>query len=294
MSLKHINNEIKALLSLIDDPDDEVYTTVVDKLIGYGHDIIEPLENLWEVTSDSFTQNRIEHLIHRVHFQDLQLELLEWSKLNHPDFLTGAIIVAKFRYPALKAETIYQQFDKMRKNVWLELNPYLSPIEQVNVLNSMLYNYYKFQGQELTKRELKHFFINDALESHKANSFVLGIIYLALCEVLDIPIFAIDIPRQFILGYLSPSTNVHGLSEIGNQHIQFYIDPLNGTIFSQKDVDVYMKKLNIIDVSRYLVPISNQKVISKMIEELALCYRYQKQEDLAEELSELMALLKDV
>jgi len=83
------------LLTLIDDPDDEVYDTVADKLVHYGKEIIPNLEKLWEVTVDESVQERIETLIHRVHFQDLQQELLEWSQSRNPEILRGAILVAK-------------------------------------------------------------------------------------------------------------------------------------------------------------------------------------------------------
>ena len=71
------NNEISALLKLIDDPDDEVFDTVAEKLLHYGKEIIPNLEQLWEVTEDESLQERIESLIHRVHFQDLQHDFHE-------------------------------------------------------------------------------------------------------------------------------------------------------------------------------------------------------------------------
>jgi len=37
------NKEITALLHLIDDPDEDVYTTVSDKIISFGKDIIPNL-----------------------------------------------------------------------------------------------------------------------------------------------------------------------------------------------------------------------------------------------------------
>ena len=92
--------------------------------------------------------------------------------------------------PESNIPTILSQFDKIRRNIWLELNNYLTPLEQVNVFNSILYNFYKLQGHELTEREPKYFFINQVLESKQGNSYSIGVLYLALCELLDIPIFA--------------------------------------------------------------------------------------------------------
>ena len=196
------DKEISALLRLIDDPDSEVYDTVASKLLNYGKEIIPNLEQLWEVTEDEDVQERIELLIHRVHFEDLQEDFVTWSNAANPELLRGAILLARFQFPDLNVPAILTQFDQLRRNIWLELNNYLSPMEQVNVFNIILYNYYKLQGHELTERDPKYFFINQVLESKQGNSYTIGILYLALCEMLDIPIFAVDVPRQFIFAFI--------------------------------------------------------------------------------------------
>ncbi len=285
------NKEIRALLQLIDDPDDEVFDTVANKLLGFGREIIPNLEQLWEVTADEGIQERIETLIHRVHFNDLQEEFLEWSNSKNPELLRGAILVAKYQFPDLNIPSILTQFDQIRRNIWLELNNYLTPLEQVNVFNSILYNYYKLQGHELTEREPKYFFINQVLESKQGNSYSLGVLYLALCELLDIPIFAIDLPRQFVFAYIDTLHHFYRQDDDAVQQIQFYVDPLSGMVYTQKDVDTYLRKINYNDRDAYMAPLSSKRIIFKMLEELALCYRYKREEAKAEEIQSLMNLL---
>ena len=288
------SNEIRALLVLMDDPDDEVYDTVASKLLNYGSDIIPTLEQLWEVTPDEALQTRIEDLIHRVHFQDLQIEFSEWSRSEQPELLRGAILVAKFQYPQLNVPAILNQFDQLRKNVWLELNNYLSPLEQVNVFNSILYSFYKLKGHELSDREPKHFFINQVLENRQGNCYTIGILYLALCEMLDIPIFAVDVPRQFIFAYIQVLPHLFHVDKHILQNAQFYIDPISGVVYSQKDVDAYLKKINALDRDMYLAPIMNKRIIFKMMEELCLCYRYKREDQKADDIQQLMHLLVDI
>jgi len=286
-----LNKEITALLRLIDDPDDEVYDTVATKLLDYGKDIIPKLEQLWEITEDEGIQDRIETLIHRVHFQDLQQEFVEWSNAKHPELLRGAILVAKFQFPDLNIPSILTQFDQMRRNVWLELNNYLTPLEQANVFNSILYNYYKLHGHELTEREPKYFFINQVLDSKQGNAYTIGILYLALCEMLDIPIFAVDVPRQFIFAYIDTLHSFFSHNPEGIQQIQFYIDPINGVVYTQKDVDTYLRKINAHERELYFTPLLAKRIIYKMMEELALCYRYKREDQKADEIQQLMNLL---
>ena len=221
MSMQH-EKEISALLKLIDDPDTEVFDTVAEKLLNYGVEIIPNLEKLWEVTADAATQERIEMLIHRVHFQNLQKEFYDWSQARKPELLRGAILVAKFQFPEMNVPSILTQFDQIRRNIWLELNNYLTPLEQVNILNSILFNYYKLQGHELTEREPKYYFINQVLESKQGNAYSIGVLYLALCELLDIPIFAIDLPRQFVFAYIDTLHHFYSVDDAPVQQMQFF------------------------------------------------------------------------
>ncbi len=287
------SKDINALLRLIDDPDNEVYDTVASTLLNYGREIIPSLEQLWEVTEDEGVQERIELLIHRVHFNDLQHDLLEWSNTKHPELLRGAILVAKFQFPDLNVPAILSQFDHIRRNVWLELNNYLTPVEQVNVFNSILYSFYKLQGHELTERDPKYFFINQVLESRQGNSYTIGVIYLALAEILDIPIFAVDVPRQFIFAYIDTMYNLFDPAYTGSSQVQFYVDPISGMIYTQQDVDNYLHKIKAENMGSMRPPMLNRQIIYKMMEELCLCYRYRREEQKADELQQLMKLLRE-
>ncbi len=288
----HLNKEIKALLRLVDDPDDEVFYTVADRLLHYGKDIIPNLEHLWETTENEQLQQRIENLIHRALFVELQHELVTWAKGDAPALFEGALIIAKYQYPDLNTFAMLKQLDDIRRNIWLELNNYLTPLEQINVFNSILYSYYKLQGHEIAERNPNLFFINHTLESKKGNAYSIGIIYLVLCELLDIPIFAVGIPRQFVIAYFD--TLYHFLAPDSQpiQTIQMYIDPLNGMVYSQNDVEVYLKKIGEASDENLFLPLSNKQVIIRMLEEMAVTYSYTKEEDKAREMQQLIALLE--
>ncbi len=286
--------QISALLQLIDDPDEEVYGTVSEELLHYGRAVIPRLEQLWESTEDEEVQERIETLIHRVHFTDLQEEFMEWARSPAPEILRGAILVARYQFPDLNMAAVINQFDKIRRNIWLELSPYMSPLEQINCFHSILYNYCKLQGSELTEREPKHFFLNQVLDSKQGNVYSIGVLYLSLAELLDVPIFAVDVPRQFVFAYIDTLRSFMAVDEDEVvQQIQFYIDPTNGSVYTQKDVDTYLRKINALDRDLYFVPMTAKRVIWKMLEELALCYRYRREESKAEEIEQLMRVIVD-
>lgn len=284
------DKEIRALLQLVDDPDSEVFDTVVARLLHYGREIIPRLESVWEATADEGLQERMELLIHRVHFNDLERELIEWNKAEEPDLFYAAVLITKYRFPDLNVQVLYSQFERLRRNVWLELNNYMSPLEQVNVLNSIIYNYYKLQGHELTERESKYFFLNNVLDSKAGNSYSIGIIYLAVCEALDIPIFAVDVPRQFIFAYIETLQSFLNDKEIITQ-IQFYIDPISGMAYTQKDMDLYLRKINATDREQNFQIMSTRQIVRRMLEELSLCYSYRREDQNADEIQQLIMLI---
>lgn len=287
------NKEISALLHLIDDPDQEVFETVAEKIIHYGKEIIPNLESLWENTIDESLQERIELLIHRVHYQDLQAEILQWSRQENPDLLQGSLLVARYQFPDLPGNSIYNEIEKIKRNIWLELNNYLTPLEQINVLNSMIYNYFGMKGSEISYQHKNHFFINQVIESKKGNPLTIGILYQVLCELLDLPVFAVNIPRQFILAYFD---NYFDFIQERNQEslkIQFYVDPLQGQIFTQKDVETYLKRISIQPVASYFKPLTGKRVIQVLLEELAKCFQNEKEKYKYEELMNLAAILNE-
>ena len=284
------NKEISALLHLIDDPDEYVYNTVSDKIISFGKAIIPNLENLWENTTNEELQERIELLIHRLHFRDLTNDFKAWAA-GDAELLQGALLVARYHYPELNNNTVYQEIEKLKRNIWLELNSYLTPLEQINVITSILYNYYKQKGVEFAYNNPDDYLINKALESKKGNAVSNGIIYLVLCEMLDVPVKAINIPRQFIMAYFDQQHDL--LNPVGHssEKINFYIDPLNGQMYSHKDIENYFKKLSVPPVTSYFRPLSNRRIIQFLLEELSKCYDNDRNHYKMDELLALAALL---
>jgi regulator of sirC expression with transglutaminase-like and TPR domain len=277
------NKEISALFHLLDDPDDEVFNVVSTRIIDYGKGIIPNLENLWENTISEDLQERIEMLIHRLHFRDLTEDVDLWNKNAHQDLLNGALLAARFQYPDLATTTVHQEIEKLRRNIWLELNSYLTPLEQVNVLTSILYNYYSLRGAEVGYQNPEEFLINKQLETKRGNAIANGILYLILSELLDVPIRAINIPRQFVLAYFKPDYDFSRPTEETLYKAEFFIDPMSGQVFTHKDVESYFKRINVPPVPSYFKPLSNKRIIQTLLEEFSKCFdtdktRYKQKE----------------
>lgn len=286
------NKEISALLQLIDDPDEEVYSTVSDKIISLGKGIIPNLENLWENTLNEGVQERIELMIHKLHFRDLTDDFTRW-KNGSCELLQGAILTARYHYPEIQDAQVLQDIEKIRRNIWLELNQYITPLEQASVISSILYNYYKLIGTEIAYNQPEDFLINKTLETKKGNAISNGILYLALAELVDIPIRAINIPRQFILAYIDPQYELLKPVTHNSEKIKFYIDPLNGQVYSHKDIESYFKRISVPPTTSYFRTLDNKAVILFLIEQLSKCFDNDRNRYKMEELLSIVKLLEE-
>lgn len=280
------NNEISALLTLLDDPDEEVFGAVSQKIIGYGKPIIPNLEHLWETNPDEHTQERIEVLIHRLHYRDLAEEFRVWGLSGHHDLMMGAILACRFQYPDISPASILQEVEKIRRNIWLELNNYLTPLEQINIVTSILYSYYGLKGNEINYQEPGEFMLHKIIEAKRGNQLGNGVLYLVLCELLDIPVKAIHIPRQSVIAYFKPGYSEENLADPFKK-IEFFIDPSSGQAFTHKDVESYFKRISVPLTASFFRPQSNKKVIRTLLEELAKCFDDDKNRYKKEELNDL-------
>src|SRR5688572_18952040 len=284
------NKEISALFTLIDDPDEEVFVAVSDKIIDYGKNIIPNLEHLWETTPDEDVQGRIEILIHRLHFRDLTEDFRQWNVSGHHDLMLGAMLACKFQFPELSTTPVLQEIEKVRRNIWLELNNYLTPLEQINIVTSILYSYYGLKGGETNYKEPNEFLLHKTLEAKRGNQISNGILYLLLCEMLDIPVRAINIPRQFIIAYFKPGYSDENLSN-PVQKIEFFIDPTSGQVFTHQDVESYFKRISVSPVEAYFRPLKNKQVIQQLLEEFGKCFTSDKDSYKQKELVDLAQIL---
>jgi hypothetical protein len=285
--------EINALFTLIDDPDEEVYHSVSNRIQCFGKDIIPNLENLWESTLNETAQDRIEMIIHNLQFSDLVASFKDWKDGAYHDLLTGALLVAKYQYPDLHTTPVLQEIEKIRRNVWLELNNFLTPLEQANVLSSIIFNYYNISGGEVNYAYPDEFFIHKILESKKGNAVSNGILYQIICEQLDINARIINIPKQMVIAFYHRDYNEDNTEAKPQEKILFYVDGVNGRAYGHLDIENYFKRIAVPPIPAYFKPISHKRTIQILLEEASKCFNTDKNLYKQEELIQLANLLDE-
>ena len=275
------NNELQALISLLDDPDDTIFDEIRGKLISFGDDIIPHLETAWESSFNNLLQNRIENIIHFLQFDTVKKELTTW-KNSERELIEGAIIVAKYQYPDLEEAEIKRFIKQLTQDVWLELNDNLTALEKIKVINRIIFDVHGFYGNTKNINSPKNSYINNVVERKKGNPITLGIIYLAVCNNLNVPMYGVDIPAHFILAYAEEPKDV-----------LFYLNIFNrGTIFGAHDIDKFLEQLKEEPKEEHYTPCSNLTIIKRLVQHLIYTYDNLGYIEKKEELEELYDLLK--
>ncbi|OAQ40863.1 hypothetical protein A5893_05775 [Pedobacter psychrophilus] len=281
--------KIASLITLLDDPDPQIFSQIEGELLSYGNEVIGYLEGAWEKSFDALLQERIENLIHKIQFINVKEDLSLWYQSGGFDLLRGFIIINKYQYPDLNEQKIINQIEAIKRDIWLQMMQEGSPIEKVKLINHVFYNIYGFSGNTANHQDPKNSYLSEVLESKKGNQISLAIIYSIIAQKLDIPIYGVNLPQHFILAYADNLTKYD--EENG---ILFYINVFNkGYVFGKKDIDLFLKQLNINAEKLFYEPCSNTEILKRVIRNLISSYEKAGAIEKSEELVQLLEVLKD-
>lgn len=253
-------SKIKALISLLDDDDVEVISQVEKELLSHGGSMIPFLEKEWEQNFNPIVQKRIEDIIHLLQYILLEDRLMQWKDGGAKDLMEGMWLVCTYQYPDLEYSKIKQVMEQIYYEAWLDMKPDLLPIEQVKILNNVLFNKLKFSSNTKNFHSPANSMISQVLETKKGNPISLCVIYMMVAQKLKLPVYGVNLPSLFILTYK-------------NSDSQFYINAFNkGLIFTKEDIDNYLLQLNLSPIDIFYQPCSNMDIVARVLRNLIMSF----------------------
>jgi regulator of sirC expression with transglutaminase-like and TPR domain len=281
------NKELNALVQLLDDPDEKAFDSIREKIYSFGKEAIPYLERSLENSFDTFTQERAGEIIHEIQQEELHAEFKDWINTSSSDLLKGYLLVTRSQYPELSEEVMITKVEQMRMDAWLELNDNLTALENVKVLNHIIYHVNNLDGNKINLFAPQNFYLNTFLETHKGSALSLGILYIIIAQKLNIPVYGVNLPQHFILAYTSElSPNVPSVEDV-----LFYINPFNkGAVFTKREIELFIHQLKINPDKSYFAPCSNIDIIKRLVGNLIYSYTQLGYPEKIEELERLLKL----
>lgn len=276
------NKEFKALVSLLEDEDEQVVSHVQEKILSLGTHVIPMLEQEWETNFNAQVQRRIEDLIHTLQYELLKERLKQWYESDDQDLLTGMWLVCTYQYPDIELVKLRQELEQIYYDTWLEFKPDLYPFDQIKLINSVLFNKLKFAANTKNFHSPGNSMINAVLESKKGNPITLCVIYMLVAQKLKLPVFGVNLPNLFVLTYKD------------ERHQQFYINAFNkGLIFSKQDIENYINELHLAPQESFFQPCSSLEIIRRVFRNLIMSFDKIGEHAKAEEVKELLLIIAD-
>lgn len=259
-----ISTEIQALIALLDDSDPEVFDHVAARLLSYGPMVIDQLEDAYTSIPNPVMQERIEDIIHQIQFSSVLQDLRSWANREHGDLLTGWLIITRHQYPELDEDAIRTNIARIHKDIWIGINTYLSPLEQMNVVNQSVFSQYGFTTLQQQDDEQRFAYINNMLDAFKGNHFAIGLLYLTLCQQLDLPVYGVCLRTHLILARTKDYVTDFSQIRENRQDILFYINPYNkGLAFGEREIQTYVKRMQLNEDEKYFIPASNKVILAE-------------------------------
>ncbi|PKP09792.1 MAG: hypothetical protein CVU09_09170 [Bacteroidetes bacterium HGW-Bacteroidetes-4] len=282
--------EIDSLIKLLDDPDASVFEAIRIKLNQLGLTVIPNLEKAWENNLDSLFQTRIENIIDDIYQNDVKNQLNQWIKTEAHDLIEAALIIAKFQYHELNIPELRTQVETIKKDVWLELNDNLTALEKIKIINHIVFDIHKFSRSNTFQNSAQSNFINHLLENRKGSPIMLAILYAGLCQQLNLPVYGVALPKNFILCYKDPHKQV--FENEPNEGVLFYINPFNkGVVFGKKEIDQFIKQQKLENKAAYFQASSNLDTIILLIKSIIVYYKMNAEKTKAENYQALLKIL---
>lgn len=286
------DREIRALIHLLDDENSEIFDHVRNKLIGYGNQVVPDLEAAWEESFNPLIQQRIEDIVNQIQFDSTLHLLSQWVTSAKQDLLEGWLILTHYQYPDLDDKKIRSQIERIRKDAWLELNEEQTALEKTKVLNHILFGIHGFSGNSTNYHAPGNNFLNSLMESKRGNAVSLSALYIILAQKLEVPVYGVNLPEHFILAYKDENEFTSLLNLKPEERILFYINPLNrGSVFSKREIDLFVKRLNLAYDSSYYMPCSNKTVLEIMMLNLLKAYKEDGRKEKCKELETLLQII---
>jgi regulator of sirC expression with transglutaminase-like and TPR domain len=297
-TIKSDTNQISALIRLVEDPDPNVYGHVRDRLVQLGPDVVPTIETTLEQWSHQFRfdgghEERLQNILKDIQFNQVKLDLGKWRASSTRDLLKGAIIISKFQFPDVDEKAVDRELEAIKQKVWLEINEDNTAFEIVKIFNHVIFDLCGFQSSKNNFYAAENSFINQVIHSRKGNPLSLSILYSVIAQRLQIPIYGVNLPNHFVLGFVDEFQTLKMLGMNDDRNILFYINPFSkGRIFDHNEIENYLRSLNLPLQKNYFEPCSNTDILKRMLTNLSYAYQKDGEQEKVDGIKELKLILE--
>ncbi len=280
---------LKALLSLIDEPNPNVYLKIADSVLALGPIAIPFLKAEIENTFNPFLRTRFQWLVQQIRFKGIMRAFHRWHTSENHDLIQFLKILARLHNPAIKHAEFEKRLHALKKDIWLELSQNLTSLESIGLVNHILFNVRKFKLATAGSPSAECLFLDQFLANKAIHPMMLGAFYLGICQRLILPVFYVGLPDNFLVAFTKAPA---GEKEIRKYEPLFYINPLmQGVAFEKAQIEKFLELNKIKPEPQFFTPHENLAVALKLLEIVKAYYKASDDDLRSENIDAMIASL---
>lgn len=274
------DNQIKAMLALLTDPDERTVDLVKQTLVSIGLDAVPSLLKAGEM-ADSKAREELRSILEEIRLNHLESRFHHWASAKdfEPDLEEGAFLLAEFRYPDLPIASYRKRLDEMAQVLGARLRRVSHPRSVIEQINQHLFEEEGFHGNTQNYYEPDNSYLNRVLDRKTGIPISLSLIYLLVTQRLGLPVTGVGLPGHFILKYDSFDSSI-------------YLDAFNqGQILSREECVRFLLNSGYEIKEAYFASASHREIILRMMRNLVYIYTQFKDDHRADRLKRLIQIL---
>ena len=284
-------NDILFIVKLLEDPDEEVYRSLSQRILAHGTSAIPLLEKECLEAKSRDHYDRINQLLSELRFRKTLSNLKEWLSADNSDLIDGLLFTNQVLDPDVKIDIILKQIDKIHNEIWLELSNRLTALEKSRIINHILFSKYGFKIKWNKPGKIKTTSLSNLLSEKSGTEDSVFALYSIIARKLGLPIFGVNIPGISLLTYLDlPLTPKPGF-EPSNAATFFFIHPAEkGRLYSLEEVRNFIGKIYPEFKNKEIKAYNDKKLVKHYLRHLAMNNRSMGKFEIEGKLKELLNL----
>ena len=233
---------LDALISLLDDQDEQVFGSVKDKLISLGSVVLPKLEESLSTANSIEHVKKLEEIISHLKKEILLDRMKDWINSDNRSLIDGWLLVSSIHHPTISKEKIENSIQKIYREVWLEVTESMTSLEKVAVINHILFKINGFDISNSDNPNVENIILDKLLFSKIGNVYSLTILYLIIARNLHLDLIPIMLANKLLLVYEDNLAASLAFGSSTDKYL-FYINVAHrGSVISPKEVQFLYDK----------------------------------------------------
>ncbi len=256
--------EIESLLYLLDDPDEFVRSSVLQRFESMTQHQIPLLDEFRSKTRDEKAKRILDETILKLTFPTIEqefLNLVESGVTTFEELETAIVLLTRIQNPTIREELYIRKLNYMASEIQAEIQYTLQPIKQMELLIYHVFHTHGYRAPENGSFLPQNVQLSAVMDGKQGIPLSLSLVVLFLSRRLELPFNGINMPIHFLMRFDFDAQVV-------------YLDPYNGgRPVSVEECLNFLKKNNIRPEQEYFNKATPHQMLLRTLRNLYNAYQ---------------------